>query len=73
MDFNFIQNCPAPTPVKLKIIYNKFLPQRFPLGEGQVAVGPGLVDGDGLALQQTTLVGENVCLFIFFSRRFISN
>lgn len=45
---------------------SSFLPQRFPLGEGQVAVGPGLVDGDGFALQQTTLVGEGVC---FFSKR----
>ena len=26
-------------------------PQGLPPGEGQVAVGPGLVDGDGLTLQ----------------------
>ncbi len=30
----------------------ELLPQRFSLSEGQIAVGPGLINGDCLALQQ---------------------
>lgn len=42
----------------------ELLPQRFPLSEGQIAIGPGLVDGDRLALQQTTWCSPGVMMMM---------
>lgn len=40
-------------PKAVRLVNAELLPQRFFLSEGQVAVWPGLVYGDRLALQKT--------------------